>query len=111
MNPQGIEVTYESQARNHIIVNERPKKIMLDNSHYETAVQQGSRGYTITLPSGSHTAKIIVRSTGAISLRSFSMISSVTIVLVSGMAGVILLGLYVTGTLRKRRRNNHGSKD
>jgi uncharacterized protein YdaL len=107
MNHQDIEVTYESPVRNYIIVNEKPKKIMVDNKFYESTVRKGRLGYSLSTPPGSHTIKISTRSSGSRSLRNFSIVASVTIVLVSGLAGLILFGLYVTGTLRKHRRNKH----
>ncbi|MFC1569364.1 DUF2334 domain-containing protein [bacterium] len=107
LNHQGIEVTYESLVRNYIIVNEQPKKIMVDNTVYESKVQKGRMGYSFAVPPGSHTIKIITRSEGSRSLRNFSIVSSFGIVLVSGLAGLILIGLYVTGSMRRHRRNMH----
>ena len=107
LNRQGIDVTAESPVRNYIIVNERPKKIMVDNTVYESRVRKGRTGYSLTVPSGSHTIKIITRSTGSISLSNFSIVSSIAIVMVSGLAGLILIALYVTGTMRRHRRNSH----
>jgi uncharacterized protein YdaL/uncharacterized lipoprotein YddW (UPF0748 family) len=104
---QGIDVTVESQVRNYIVVNEKPKKIMVDNKFYESTVRKGRSGYSLAVPSGSHSVQIITRSAGSRSLRNFSIVSSFTIVLVSGLAGLMLIGLYVTGTLRKHRRDKH----
>ncbi|MBN2102875.1 DUF2334 domain-containing protein [bacterium] len=109
LNHQGIDVTYESPVRNYIIVNEKPKKIMVDNTYYESWVRKGKKGYSLTVPSGMHTIKIITQSSGSRSLRNFSIVSSVTLVLISGLAGFILLGLYITGALRRHRRNKHSS--
>ena len=109
MNSHGIEMTYESPVRNHIIVNEQPEKVMVDNANYETHVQRGKSGYALTLPSGSHTVKILTRSTGALSLRKFSIFASAGIVLLSGMAGLILMGLYIGGALRRYHRKKRGS--
>ncbi|MBN1782323.1 DUF2334 domain-containing protein [bacterium] len=107
MNRQGIEVTCESPVRNYMIVNERPNKIMVDNKTYKTRVRKGRTGYAFAVPSGPHTVKVITRSAGNRSLSNFSIVSSVAIVLLSGLAGLILIGLYVKGTMGRHRRNMH----
>ena len=104
LNHHGIEISYRSEVRNHIVVNERPRKVLVDNTVYPCGVKRGKGGFTVILPAGSHQVRIMTRSTGAMSVRNFSMIASVTIVIISILAGLVLMTLYINHFKRRIQR-------
>ncbi len=103
---RGIELEYHSDIRNYVIVNEKPQKIFLDNTLYDTEIVQGIQGFSIKLPSGSHQVRILTSSLGSTSLKNMSIVISVLIVSVSVIAGSVLFVLYVAGFKRRKSKNN-----
>jgi len=107
MFSRGLEMDYHSPVSNYIIVNEHPHKVILDGKRYETDIVHGIPGYTIRLPAGSHTVKVFTSMSGLVSLKNVSIVTSVTIVVVSGFAGSLLVILYIHRFRRRRHMNNH----
>ena len=105
MLSQGIEVTYTSPTRNYVVVNEKPDKVLVDGKLYEAEVLHGIPGFSVKLPAGSHSVRILAGSAGFLSLKGFSLVASVLIVLFSAVAGSVLLILYVARFRRARRGN------
>lgn len=103
---RGLEVSYDSPVDCYVVVNEEPQKVLIDEAEVEADVLRGIPGYSIKCPAGSHKARIFTRSSGALSVHNFSLIFSVLIVLVSSLAGTILLMLYIRGRNRRRRIRN-----
>jgi hypothetical protein len=101
---RGLEVTYHSTMRNFLAINERPQELYLDNERVESEVHEGISGFTLTLPSGTHTVRIHTRTKGAASLNNFSMIASISIVALSILSASALVILYGV-RFRKRRRS------
>jgi uncharacterized protein YdaL len=110
MFSRGIEVTYYSAMRNYIIINEKPKEVFLDGTLFHPEILYGIPGYSLKLPAGSHTVKIYTISSSSYSLKNFSIIASAMIVLLSVIAGSVLVVLYSTGYIRRRRNNNNNSQ-
>jgi hypothetical protein len=106
MLSRGIEISYVSPARNYLIMNEKPRKVFVDGKLYNAEILDGISGFSLKLPAGSHSATILTRSVGSFSLKNFSIITSVFIVLLSSLAGCVLLVLYVTRFRNRRRRNS-----
>jgi len=105
MLPRGIEVGYSSPTQNYLIVNEKPREVFLDGKPYEAEVLRGIPGFSLRSPAGSHTVRILTRGAGVLSLKGFSILASVLIVLFSSVAGSVLLILYVARFRRGRGRN------
>ena len=103
---RGLEVHYHSNVPNYMIVNERPQRIMVDGNDYETDVYHGIPGFSLKLPAGSHQVTLITKSGGMFTLMNFSFFTSVFIVLVSSIAGIILIILYFR-RFRSRRKQRH----
>ena len=100
---QGLDISYESKIRNYIVINEEPIKTLLDGKLFHPKIFNGLVGFTLQLPAGSHMVKIFTKSKGSYSLRNISIITSMSIVAISFMAGSVLLVLYVA---RFKRRKN-----
>ena len=109
MIAQGLEMSYHSPIRNYIVLNENPRTVYLDGQVYETDIYHGLPGYSIKLPSGSHTVKVHTQSGSIISLKNVSIVTSVTIVLISTLAGGMLAMLYIKRYRSRRRLNNHNN--
>jgi hypothetical protein len=85
------------------VVSEAPKKVLVDGGPYEPEILHGIPGFSLKLPAGSHTVRILTSSGGAFSLRNVSIIASALIVLLSFPAGSVLLVLYLARFRRQRR--------
>ena len=92
---KGIELSYFSSAPNYLIVNEKPHKIIVDGRQTPFVLFHGSPGYSLKLPSGFHSVKILTSTMGSITLKNFSITVSAFIVFISSLAGVVLLTLYI----------------
>ncbi len=102
---RGIELSYRSDVKNYILVNEEPREIYVDDLHYDAEIVQGIQGFSVQLPSGSHRVRLLTSSVGSTSLKNMSIVISVFIVSLSTIAGSILFILYFKG-FKKRRFNN-----
>ena len=102
---QGLELSYNASVSNYLTVNERPRNVIVDGKPYSAGIQQGIPGFTIQLPAGTHSARILTSSIGSLTLKTFSIIASVLIVLVSSIAGTLLMVLYVGRSRRRRSRS------
>ena len=104
---QGVDVAYDSPARNYIIVNDKPTKVLLDGELFDGNIFPGIPGYSLQLPPGSHEVKIFTRHGGLVSLKNVSIVTSVFIVAISSLAGTVLVTLYVSRFRKRRQLNNH----
>jgi uncharacterized protein YdaL len=104
---KGMEIVYESDTHNYIVLNEKPMKVFVDEEAYNPEIHHGIPGFSMKLPAGQHTVQITTKSTGTFSLKNFSIVNSIGIVLVSSLAGSVLLILYITGSIRRRKTNHN----
>ena len=107
---KGIELSYFSSAPNYLIVNEKPHKIIVDGRQTPFVLFHGSPGYSLKLPSGFHSVKILTSTMGSITLKNFSITVSAFIVFISSLAGVVLLTLYIRHSRRRKLINDNKNR-
>lgn len=105
MHSRGLEFSYRSPSMNYVIINEEPQGVYVDGKLFDAEVYHGIPGFSIKLPPGFRTVRIYTQSAGTLSLKNFSIVVSLLIVLVSGVAGSSLILLYMRGRRRRHRQN------
>ncbi|MBN2411742.1 DUF2334 domain-containing protein [candidate division KSB1 bacterium] len=99
---RGIEIKYQSLVPNVIILSEEPTEIILDDKNYDTQVTRGELGYAVRLPAGQHITTIYTLSSGTQTLKYASTAISGLIVFLGISAGLLLSGLYLRSSIRRK---------
>ncbi|MCJ7813429.1 polysaccharide deacetylase family protein, partial [bacterium] len=107
---RGIELSYKSDVKNYVIINEKPQKVYVDDAPYNAEIVEGIQGFSIKLPPGSHQVRVLTSSFGSTSLKNMSIVISVFIVSLSTIAGSVLFILYLTGYKRRRSKNKQHNR-
>ncbi|HHS13247.1 MAG TPA: DUF2334 domain-containing protein, partial [bacterium] len=103
---RGLEFRYRSSTMNHVILNEKPEKVWLDETIHPVKSEAGMTGYRLVLPRGTHSVRVITRTQGSFSLKNFSIIISALIITLSVGSGFLLAVLYGVRFIRRRRNRN-----
>ena len=101
--PRGLELKYTSSLPNFLVINEKPARVIVDDTLLKTEINYGIPGYSMKLPAGMHHVKIVTITKGAYLLRNFSIVVSVLIVSISSFGGGLLLILYLVRSRRRRK--------
>ena len=100
---RGMQIQYRSTVPNNVIVSNKPIEIKVDDETLEFSFEGGDQGYSVRLPAGLHTAKIFTQTSGAQTLKCASMVISEIIVILGLLAGLILSGLFIHSSVKRRR--------
>ncbi|HPG40823.1 MAG TPA: DUF2334 domain-containing protein [bacterium] len=100
---RGLELEYESNTPNIVILTEEPREVYLDDTHFVVKALHGEQGYSIRLPAGRHNVKFYTQSKGTQSLKYASMVISGFIVILGALAGIVLSSLYIKSSVRRRK--------
>ncbi len=100
---RGIEIKYQSLVPNIIILSEAPTEIELDNKNFNARFVKGELGYSVRLPAGQHTTTIYTQSSSTQTLKYASVAISGLIVFLGITAGLLLSGLYLKSTIRRKQ--------
>jgi len=99
---RGIEIKYQSLVPNIIILSEEPTEIILDDESFNTQVTRGELGYAVRFPAGQHTTTIFTQTSGTQTLKYASTAISGLIVFLGITAGLLLSGLYIRSSIRRK---------
>lgn len=83
---RGIVIDYRDERRTVLVINERPLDVYVSNRRIKNNFQKGYRGWSLILPPGENTVKIITKSTLEWILNSLSLTLSNMIVFLSAAA-------------------------
>ncbi|MCZ7556018.1 MAG: DUF2334 domain-containing protein [Bacteroidia bacterium] len=100
---RSISFAYESDERCYIAINKEPLEIWVDGKRVEVSVREGIERYSLRLPAGKHTVRVVTAGTVAYSINVTSLWSSTIIVLFGGVSLFFLLLLYALVRLRRKR--------
>jgi uncharacterized protein YdaL len=100
---RSVSFRYESAERCYVTINKKPIEILIDGVKQASPVREGIERYSVQLPPGAHSVRIITSSTVAHGIDLTSLWSSTLIVLFGAVALVLLILLYLTSRIRRRR--------
>ncbi|MFP4379056.1 MAG: DUF2334 domain-containing protein [Candidatus Sumerlaeia bacterium] len=100
---QGIDIAWRGKQRAFVILNEKPRQVMIDGKKIDAQADKALRGWRIVLPAGEQEATIQTRGLLSYILVSLSLLLSNAIVLISvvTIAGLVLMILFIK--LRRHR--------
>jgi len=101
---RGINVDCRTDKRAVLVINEKPLAIFLNDVQIKANTEKGLRGWSITLPSGYHSVKIITRGNLNLILTLLSLAISNAIVAISAIA---IFALFLIVGIRRIRSRIH----
>jgi len=102
---RGVAVHYESELRNILLLNKRPRRVKVDGRDFATKPIRGLRGYAIVLPRGEHHVEVVTDSAIRFAIGAAGVFLSTAIVGGGVLAAIILSGLYISVVLRRGNDN------
>ncbi|MDT8322700.1 MAG: DUF2334 domain-containing protein [Bacteroidota bacterium] len=100
---RSVSFAYESAERCFVTINKKPTEILIDGMKRSAPVREGIERYSIQLPPGEHRVQIMTSGTVAHGIDLTSLWSSTLIVLFGAVALVVLILLYLTSRIRRRK--------
>jgi len=110
---RSITMTYVSDIRTLVCVNREPVSVTVDGQQYSFTSLKGNDCYSFFLPSGSHNVKMVLSDAFSFSVNLTSLLSSTGIALFGILAVIMLLVMYFSLKVIKRRNlatNEAGAK-
>jgi hypothetical protein len=98
----GLEITYWSDRRTTLVVNEKPLDIALDGERVPNKSVQGLPGWSVMVPAGNHTVSVRTRTITELLLVFASLVVSNTIQVISLVAVSSLIGIASITVFRSR---------
>jgi len=105
---RGLEMHYQSETVNHVVLSEKPHAITVDGRRLRTAVTHGELGYAFALPAGEHSAVILTSSRTTQAIKQTSLVLS-GVIAAGGLVFGSILGLLYLKNSRLRRKNSKRS--
>ena len=99
---RGIHLQYDSPRRTHLVLSQAPLSVEVDGKRIQMETAQGDRGWSVALPGGRHSARILTRGFTSLALVWTSLILSNAIVLASLVAIAGLALIFMISHMRKR---------
>ena len=100
---RSVRFIYASDERCYVTLNKKPLEVWVDGESYETTVREGIERYSVRLPHGRHTVRIVTQGTVSYSISLTSFWSSTLIVLFGMISMGVLLMMYFIIRMRRRR--------
>jgi hypothetical protein len=101
---RSISFRYESGERCFVTTNKEPIDVFIDGEWKKVPIREGVERYSVQLPPGRHSVRIVTEGAVAYSINITSLWSSTLIVLFGGLSLVILFFLYIAVRVRRRRQ-------
>jgi uncharacterized protein YdaL len=98
-----VTLTYECRGRALITLNREPSALTVDGTETPCAMLRGNDCYALFLPPGKHTALIVAGDAFSYGVNLTSFWSSNAIAVFGSIAVLLLLGMYVTLKVIRRR--------
>jgi len=102
----GLEITYWADRRAAIVVSEKPLEITVDGAAADIRYVEGTAGWAMMLPKGTHTVRVKTRAVTDLFLVVMSLIVSNTILLISLAAIASLLIISAVTVFKKKVAKN-----
>ncbi len=105
-----VNITYESNTRTLISLDQEPSKITIDGEEYDFSVMKGNDCFTVYLPAGKHSATIVGGSAVSYGINLTSLWSSISISIfgILAIAGLIVMQIYVKRINKKYLMKKNG---
>ncbi len=100
---RSIAFTYDSEERCYATTNKKPLEVIIDGTPAAVPIREGIERYSVRLPAGRHTVRIVTEGTVAYSIHVTSLWSSTLIVLFGAISLFLLVVLYLIVRIRRRR--------
>ena len=101
---RSVRFDYESDERCYATFNKRPLEVFVDGTLLETPIREGVERYSILLPEGRHSVRVITQGTVSYSIDLTSLWSSTFIVLFGLLSLVLLSAMYLIVRIRRRKQ-------
>ena len=99
---RSVAFTYESVERCYITINKKPIDVYVDGKRVDAVVREGVERYSVALPHGHHSVRLVTQGTVSYSIDLTSLLSSTFIVLFGVTALLILIAMYIIVRIRRR---------
>jgi uncharacterized protein YdaL len=100
---RSISFRYESRERCFVTTNKEPIDVYIDGVKKKVPIREGVERYSVQLPPGRHSVRIVTEGAVAYSINLTSLWSSSLIVLFGALSLVVLIFLYIMVRIRRRR--------
>jgi hypothetical protein len=105
---RSIEVVYESHTRTLISINREPVAVNVDGEEYSFTSMRGNDCFSLFLPAGSHTVKIVAGDAFSYGVNLTSFWYTTVVALFGLLAVLSLAGMYLALKIHQRREHARG---